>query len=69
VLTLYIQTQLLLTDALERLTSPPPRRGERGLSESVQTALLVVFAIAAVAIIIVAVTTLLNNKAAIIAGS
>jgi len=64
---LYIHSRLLLADALGRLQAP--RRDERGLSESIQTALLAVFAIAAVAILIAAVTTLLNNKAAIIAGS
>ena len=65
-LSLYIHSRLVLADVLGRLQAQ--RRDERGLSESIQTALLAVFAIAAVAIIVVAVTTLLNNKAAIIAG-
>lgn len=66
-LSLATYTRLLIDDLSRRLQASG--RDERGLSESVQTALLVVFAITAVGIITVAVATMLANKAAIIAGS
>ena len=66
-LTFYLWSQSLLSDAVKRLKAPPT--DERGLSETVQTALLVAFAIVAVGILIAAVTILLNNKAALIAGA
>lgn len=63
----YTQSKLFLLAAAQRLTVRS--RAERGLSDTVQNALLVVAGVAAVALLVAAVTTLLTSKAAIIAGS
>jgi hypothetical protein len=67
---LYTQAQLAHTDLKVWLADLEKRsRDERGMSESVQTALLVVLGITVVGLLAVAITTFITNKAAIIAGS
>jgi hypothetical protein len=67
---LYTQAHLAHTDLMRWVADlDKRRRGERGMSESVQTALLVVLGITVVGLLAVAITTFIQNKAAIIAGS
>lgn len=70
-LQMYVQAQLLREDFRRWLNAEllKARREERGMSESVQTALLVVLAISVVALLAAAITGLITRKTAIIAGS
>lgn len=70
-LQMYVQAQLLREDFRRWLDAEllKARREERGMSESVQTALLVVLAISVVALLAAAITGLITRKTAIIAGS
>lgn len=70
-LQMYVQAQLLREDFQRWLDAEllKARREERGMSESVQTALLVVLAISVVALLAAAITGLITRKTAIIAGS
>ncbi len=70
-LNLYIQAQFLRADLTRWLNRELDRtkRDERGLSEAVQNALLVVLAIAIVALLAAAVTAFINRKIEIIANS